>query len=187
LAAATFIDVDSGRGSALATNLAGAALIARHIILRNLAGPIVIDFIGMKSRQDRQKVVETLAEGLTDDPHLQLLGWTRLGHFELARKRKGVPLMELLFEHSALGFVKRPLTVALEALRALQRQSEQTPARRFGIRAHRQVAIALEFDALRARRELEARLGYSIAITDNREERHTYDIVPITTGNHHGT
>ena len=49
-AAAILIDVDGGRGGALAANLAAAGEIGRQIRLRDLSGPIVIDFIGMKER-----------------------------------------------------------------------------------------------------------------------------------------
>ena len=55
-------------------------------------------------------------------PDSEVLGWTRLGHLELVRKRRHAPLVELLFERTPEGgLVKTPLTVALEALRALAR------------------------------------------------------------------
>src|SRR6185437_4000008 len=65
-AAATMIDVDSGgaaRGRSaaagvLAVNLAAAQEAARQIGLRNLAGPIVIDFVGMRDRRDRDRIRE---------------------------------------------------------------------------------------------------------------------------------
>jgi ribonuclease G len=177
-AAATVIDVDSGSGSALAVNLAAAATIARQIILRNLAGPIVIDFIGMKNRGERPRIEGALGQGLAGERATQLLGWTRLGHFEMVRKRNVTPLMELLFERSAIGFKKRPLTIALEALRILQRQSEQAPGKHYAMDVHREISAALELEAARPRRELESRLGYRIRITERQEKRDSFDIVP---------
>ena len=169
-AAATMIDVDSGAGARggkahLATNLSAAREAARQIRLRNLAGPIVIDFIGMRDRRDRDRVREALAAALADDADSEVLGWTRLGHLELVRKRREAPLAELLFERTAGGgLVKTAVTVALEALRALARESETMPARAPVLHVHPEVAEALAGEAAAARQELEARLGRPIEI-----------------------
>ncbi|HZB90359.1 MAG TPA: ribonuclease E/G, partial [Stellaceae bacterium] len=75
-AAATVIDVDLGSAAggggeagraALAQNLAAAAEVARQIRLRGLAGPIVVDFIGMRRRQEREQVRAALAAALGSD------------------------------------------------------------------------------------------------------------------------
>src|SRR5579885_2458496 len=72
--AAVMIDVDSGSpetGSparvALATNLAAAAAIARHIRLRNLAGGIVIDFVGVEQSGARGRLRAEIGRALADD------------------------------------------------------------------------------------------------------------------------
>src|SRR5262249_37624600 len=110
-AAATLIDVDSGRSegrrapgvAALGTNPAAAAEVARQIQLRSLAGPIIIDFIGMHRRDDRRQVQDSLSAALAGDRDTEVLGWTRLGHLELVRKRRRAPLAELLFERVPNG------------------------------------------------------------------------------------
>ncbi len=172
-AAATMIDVDSGGGARggkahaaiLAANLAAAREAARQIRLRNLAGPIVIDFVGMRDRRDRDRVGEALAAALADDVDAEVLGWTRLGHLELVRKRRHAPLAELLFEHApGGGLVKTPMTVALEALRALAREAEAALVRAPLLHVHPEVAAALAGEAGAARQELEARLGRSIDV-----------------------
>jgi ribonuclease G len=169
-AAATMIDVDSGAGARggkahLATNLSAALEVARQIHLRNLAGPIIIDFIGMRDRRERERVRDALAAALAGDVDTEVLGWTRLGHLELVRKRREAPLAELLFEHTAgSGLVKTAMTVALEALRALAREAETMPARALVLRVHPEVAAVLAGEAEPARRELESRLGRPIEI-----------------------
>jgi ribonuclease G len=171
-AAATMIDVDSGsrmRGGAqraiLATNLMAAREAARQIRLRNLAGPIVIDFVGMRERGGRDRVRDALAAALADDGDAEVLGWTRLGHLELVRKRRSAPLTELLFERTpGGGLAKTPMTVALEALRALAREAESAPVLAPCLRVHPDVAAALMGDAAAARQELETRLGRPIEI-----------------------
>ena len=172
-AAATMIDVDSGgaaRGRSaaagvLAVNLAAAQEAARQIGLRNLAGPIVIDFVGMRDRRDRDRIRAALSEALGHDGDAEVLGWTRLGHLELVRKRRHAPLAELLFERApGGGLVKTPLTVALEALRALAREAAAAPARAPALHVHPEVAAVLSGEADAARRELEGRLGRAVAI-----------------------
>ncbi|HWG78308.1 MAG TPA: ribonuclease E/G [Stellaceae bacterium] len=172
-AAATMIDVDSGgaargRGAAsaiLAVNLAAAREAARQIALRDLAGPIAIDFVGMRDRRDRDRVRAGLTEALADDADAEVLGWTRLGHLELVRKRRHAPLAELLFERApGGGLVKTPLTVALEALRALAREAAAAPIRAPALHVHPEVAAVLSGAADTARRELEERLGRAVAI-----------------------
>ena len=96
------IDVDSGgaggrQGRAprrpVEVNLEAAPAIAQQLRLRNLAGAVVIDFVTMRSSYDRDKVQAALAEAMADDAvPVQLYGFTRMGHFELTRARRGATL-----------------------------------------------------------------------------------------------
>lgn len=156
--AATTIDVDGGSRGAVATNLTAAREIARQIRLRDLAGPIVIDFIGMKERGQRARVEAALKAALGDAP--QYLGWTRLGHYELVLTRRRPSLTEQLFVRG----IKSPLTVALEGLCLIQRESRVAPGKRFGLRVHPDVAACFDRAAAPAKAELEARLGHAIRI-----------------------
>jgi ribonuclease G len=98
----TAVDVDSGsaggrQGRAprrpVEVNLEAAPAIAQQLRLRNLAGAVVVDFVTMRSTYDRDKVQAALAEALAEDPvPTQLYGFTRLGHFELTRARRGATL-----------------------------------------------------------------------------------------------
>ena len=89
------IDVDSGRSAPLAANLAAAQGIARQIRLRNLAGPMMVGFAGMTGKAEREKVRESLRRALAQAaPDCQVLGWTRLGHVELVRRREVPSLSE---------------------------------------------------------------------------------------------
>jgi ribonuclease G len=151
-AAATLIDVDlggaaSGRGAAhdtlVAVNEAAARAAARHIRLRALAGPIVIDFVSMRGKAARARVADTLAQHLAADSEAtQLLGWTRLGHFELTRRRRRVPLHEALLEPAeAGGWHPRAETTALAALRGGAREARR--ATTLELRVAPEIAAAL--------------------------------------------
>jgi ribonuclease G len=186
--AMTVIDVDGGdavtgrgdpRAAILAVNLAAAEMAARQVRLRNLAGAIVIDFVSMTRRADRERVSAALQAAFADDPaQPQILGWTRLGHMELTRRRRHKPLAEILFEHPAEGLaVKSALTTALEALRTAARQAMHHPARAPSLVVHPAVAAALDGPAAAGRRRLEASLARKVTIvSDPASARDTFDI-----------
>ena len=81
----------------LKTNLEAAEEIARQLRLRNLNGMIIVDFIDMKSDQDRQAVQKKLEEAVSKDS-LQtiVVGMTELGLMQLTRKKKRESLMHLM-------------------------------------------------------------------------------------------
>jgi ribonuclease G len=185
-AAATLIDVDSGtpatgspQPTALATNLAAAAAIARQIRLRNLGGGIVIDFVGLDDHRGRERVRAALVAAVASDPlRPQILGWTRLGHLELVRRRRARPFAELLLERTAP--VKTAASVAYQALRALARAARAEPGRAWRLIAAPDVAAALAGEATAALRALEQRLGRTIAIdVDPGPPRERFQLAPL--------
>ncbi|HMD62818.1 MAG TPA: ribonuclease E/G [Stellaceae bacterium] len=174
--AGMLIDVDTGtpetgspERTGLRADLAAARMIARQIRLRNLGGGIVVDFVGLDSRSGRDKVRAALAEALAPDPAgPQLLGWTRLGHFELVRPRRGRPLAEALLEPRAGGaLVKTAVTVAHEALHALRRAARAQPGRQWRLIVAPDVAAALAGPTADAVQQAEQRFARSIAIEAN--------------------
>jgi len=187
--AGVLIDVDSGTaetGSAerigLATNLAAAATIARQIRLRNLGGGIVVDFVGLDNRTLREKVRMALAEALAPDPAgPQILGWTRLGHLELVRPRRGRPLAEALLEPRLGGaHAKTAVTVAHEALRALRRETRAQPGRQWRLIVAPDVAAVLAGTAASAIQAAERRFARNIAIeTDPDRDRERFEIARV--------
>jgi len=105
--ALTAIDVDAadaaaraGRaGSAedrrFAINRAAAQEIARQLRLRNLGGPIVIDFIGLRRPEHRRGLVASLREACLADPQpCQILEMSALGLVEMIRQPFGPTLAE---------------------------------------------------------------------------------------------
>ena len=171
--AGMLIDVDTGtpetgspERTGLMANLAAAGTIARQIRLRNLGGGIIVDFVGLDSRLAREKLRVALAAAIAPDPAgPQVLGWTRLGHFELVRPRRSRPLGEALLEPRSSGaLVKTAVTVSHEALRALRRAARAQPGRRWRVIVAPEVAATLAGAAADAVRQAEQRFARSIAI-----------------------
>jgi Ribonuclease G/E len=187
--AATLIDVDAGAAlgglrrsaaeAALAVNLAAADEAARQIRLRNIGGAIVIDFVGTSRPQHRARVRAALETALAGDPaDVRVLGWTRLGHFELTRTRRSAAIADLVLEERPGGaFVRTPRTVALEALAEAARQARHAPGRVPGLRVHPAVAEELRGPAMAALRELEGQLHRAVSIAEDPTiDREAFDI-----------
>jgi ribonuclease G len=184
--AAVLIDVDTGtpeagtaERAALAVNLAAAAAIARQLRLRGLGGGIVIDFVGLDGSRPRERVRRAMTAALAGDPaQPQVLGWTRLGHLELVRPRRGRKLSDAMLEPQ--GVAKSPLALAFEALRALYREARARPAANWRLAVAPAVAAALRGPAAGALRALETRLGRSISISaEPGRDAHPFDIAPL--------
>jgi len=183
---ATIIDVDTGNPSegsaelgAVAANLQAAELIARQIRLRNLGGGIIVDFVGLEGPAARDRIRRSLVAALRSDPlEPRVLGWTRLGHLEIVRPRRGRSLSDVLLEPDAGGLrQKRPVTIAHEALRALLREARARPGADWRLAASPAVAGALADLAGGALRVLEERLGRQIEIVEARDMP-DFDIAP---------
>jgi Ribonuclease G/E len=182
--AATLIDVDTGtpetgtaERAALAANRAAAVLIARQLRLRNIGGPVVVDFVGLDRRDQRERLRAAFETTLLADPAKpQLLGWTRLGHLELVRPRRGRSLADALLEPSST--TKHPFALAHEALRLVLREARANPAANWRLTVASDIETALRGPAAAALRALETRLGRRIAI-DAAPGRAGFDIRPI--------
>ena len=93
------IDVDSGNtnghGQVDRLNQEAAVEIAHQIILRNLAGKIIIDFAGSSEYRFMRSVIDTLEEELAGDPQgSHVLGLSKAGNVEILRRRKHPTLLE---------------------------------------------------------------------------------------------
>jgi ribonuclease E len=100
--ALTVIDVNTGKNvgtsnleeTVFHNNLEAAEEIARQLRLRDIGGIIVIDFIDMEVRENRQKVVGAFREALArDKTRTQVFDISDLGLVEMTRKRIGEGLL----------------------------------------------------------------------------------------------
>lgn len=78
-------------------NEAACAEIARQIRLRNVSGIILIDFLDMRTEQQRARVMETMRKACEQERvKTAVHGFTSLGLLEMTRKRTREPLSSLL-------------------------------------------------------------------------------------------
>jgi ribonuclease G len=186
-AALTAVDVDfgaapgAGRRNPVDINLAAADEIARQIRLRDIGGLIVIDFIRMRDRGDRDRLLDALAGAVEHDRlPVQVMGMSRAGLVEVLRPRGRVGLHALMARPCAVcagtGATPAPLASALAAVRQAMASGAGS---RSMIAAAPDVARALGDQAAEPLAEASQILGGAIAVeTDESLAPGAFEIRP---------
>ena len=103
--ALTVIDVNTGKNvgkssleeTVFRNNLEAAEAVAHQLRLRDIGGIIVIDFIDMEIKANREQVIATFRQALArDKTRTQVFDISELGLVEMTRKRIGEGLIESL-------------------------------------------------------------------------------------------
>ena len=154
--AMTVIDINSGKmilgrdleDTALRVNLEAAYEAARQLRLRDIGGIIVVDFIDMRSEENRQLLLKTMREeAKKDSMQMTVEGFTRLGLMEITRKRKHEQLRKSIRAScsycSGMGEVLSGEEVARRALRQVRRMILSGQRGPFVIRCGASAAQAL--------------------------------------------
>jgi len=101
--ALTVIDVNTGsfvgdsnyENTITKANTIAANEIVDQILVRDLTGIILIDFIDMKMIENKEKLVNIIKEGLSKEGRqFTVHGYTKLGLLEISRARKGKSIMD---------------------------------------------------------------------------------------------
>jgi len=133
--ALTAIDVNTGsyvgkrnvEETILKTNLEAVKEIAYQLRFRNIGGLIVIDFIDMEKKANREKVFLALKDALSKDKaNTNILPMSDLGLIEMTRKRTRENLNRLLCEPclycEGKGLLKSRKTICYEIFREIERE-----------------------------------------------------------------
>lgn len=128
------IDVNTGKftgkrnpeETSFKTNMEAAAEIARQVMLRDIGGIIVIDFIDMNEKSHRRDVHATLENAFKKDKaRIKIFAVSPIGIVEMTRQRIRKTVESLSFKEcpycSGMGRVKTPATIAIETVRRLRR------------------------------------------------------------------
>ncbi len=173
------IDVNSGQATtkngiedtAFSTNMEAAVEIARQLILRDLGGLIVVDFIDMRSRDHNREVEKALREELKSDrAHLIVGKISQFGLLELSRERLSPPLIEkshVACHHcDGTGLLRSVESAIFMALREIQLHVIRNKNRinRLSVDLHAEVALAMLNQQRDFLADLEHRFGIRIFI-----------------------
>jgi ribonuclease G len=176
--ALTSIDVNTGRytgkkdpeSTILKTNVEAAREVARQLRLRDIGGIIVVDFIDMESRGNRDKVLQELRTHLgRDRARTKAYAVSELGLIEMTRQRVRPSLWQSMTTEcptcTGLGRVFRPEVVVRRMERSLRRVGSKE--RQLAVRLHPEVALYLVEQEPNFLRQLKKQTGLELDIRDD--------------------
>jgi ribonuclease G len=184
------IDVNTGRyvgkgnhrDTILKTNLEAIKEIAYQIRLRNLGGIIIIDFIDMEKKTDRETVLNALQEALKKDrAKTSVLDISELGLVQMTRKR----VRENLSGHmcdpcpycEGRGLIRSIPSISYDILRAIRKEAGTTTEGRIIVLVHPDVVSFLYDEEHFAIEELEKTFQKKIIIkADNNYHHEKFNI-----------
>jgi len=121
----SFVGRRSLEETAFKTNMEAAEEIPRQLMLRDIGGIIIIDFIDMESKDHRDKVFHALQNGLRDDKaRISVRGISQFGIVEMTRQRMRKSLE--VSSHiecpycGGKGMIKSVETIAIEVARKIE-------------------------------------------------------------------
>jgi ribonuclease G len=159
------VDVDSGSHNrecgaeafARAVNEEAAIELARQLVLRNLAGQIVVDFLPMKQKKNRQYIQSILSDLLVQGGNCNVYGFSRLGLLEMIRQRAGENLGSKF--NVTKGYVKTVRAIAIDLIRAVLREIDRNPGKMITVRCSHSLYLCFQGDMKRIWVELLNRTG----------------------------
>ncbi|HNY39303.1 MAG TPA: Rne/Rng family ribonuclease [Bryobacteraceae bacterium] len=185
------IDVNTGKyvgksnrleDTIVKTNIEAIREIVRQMRLRDLGGIIVVDFIDMDERKNRQKVMQTLEETMRQDkaPY-KILQFNDFGLVAITRKRVKQSLERALCSPcpycEGSGYVKSPETIIGEILNQAQKYARVVDGQECVLRVNPEVAALVKSLKNNYLEELEEILGRPVMVISDAEiHQEKYDL-----------
>jgi ribonuclease G len=159
------------------TNIEAVKEIVRQIRLRDLGGIIVVDFIDMDERKNRQKVMQALEEAMrADKAPNKILQFNDFGLVAITRKRVKQSLERTLCAPcphcEGAGYIKSVQTVVGEILIEAQKLAKAIEGKDVMLRVHPDVAKVLKASNNKYLEELEEILGRPVLVTGDAALHH---------------
>jgi Rne/Rng family ribonuclease len=173
------IDVNTGkfvgRGSTrledtiVKTNLEAVKEIVRQIRLRDLGGIIIVDFIDMEERRNRDKVMHAVDDELrADKAPSKVLSFNEFGLVAITRKRTKQALEKVLCQPcpycTGSGMVKSIPTICYEIQQEAKKMAGDLDSASITLRVNPEIAKALKTREAPLIEELEASTRKSVII-----------------------
>jgi len=190
------IDVNTGRyvgkkssgrleDTIVKTNLEAVKEIVRQIRLRDLGGIIVLDFIDMEEKKNRQKVLQAVELELKKDRSpSKALQVSDFGLVIITRKRVKQSLERVLTEPcpycSGTGVIKSTATICYEILSEVKKISPELNGHRLLLRVNPDIARALEEEENAVLRDLKQTIGKDVTIKSDMQLHHEqFDVMAV--------
>jgi len=190
------IDVNTGRyvgkksagrleDTILKTNLEAVKEIVRQIRLRDLGGIIVLDFIDMEEKKNRQKVFQAVEQELRKDrAPSKALQVSDFGLVIITRKRVKQSLERVLTEPcpycAGSSVIKSSSTVCYDILAEVKKISADLDGQGLVLRVNPDIARALREEERAVLRELKQTVGREVTIKPDVQLHHEqFDLMAV--------
>jgi len=190
------IDVNTGRyvgkkssgrleDTIVKTNMEAVREIVRQVRLRDLGGIIVLDFIDMEEKKNRQKVLQAVEQELKKDRSpSKALQVSDFGLVILTRKRVKQSLERVLTEPcpycSGTGVIKSSSTICYEILSEVKKIGSELNGHRLLLRVNPDIARALREEESAVLLDLRTSLGKDVTIKPDLQLHHEqFDVMAV--------
>ena len=190
------IDVNTGRyvgkktsgrleDTIVKTNLEAVKEIVRQVRLRDLGGIIVLDFIDMEEKKNRQKVLQAVELELKKDRSpSKALQVSDFGLIIITRKRVKQSLERVMTEPcpycSGTGTIKSTSTICYEILTEVKKISPDLNGYRLLLRVNPEIARALEEEERDVMRDLKSSIGKDVTVKPDFQLHHEqFDVMAV--------
>jgi ribonuclease G len=189
------IDVNTGRyvgkrtgrleDTIVKTNLEAAKEIVRQFRLRDLGGIIVLDFIDMEERKNRQRVYQALEQELRKDRSpSKAIQVSEFGLIVVTRKRAKQSLERQLTDPcpycSGSAVIKSTPTICYDILSEMRKLAGELNGQSILLRVHPDIARAFKEEEQSVLRELEQALGRKITVKPDAQLHHEqFDLMTL--------
>jgi len=190
------IDVNTGRyvgkktsgrleDTIVKTNLEAVKEIVRQLRLRDLGGIVVLDFIDMEEKKNRQKVLQAVEQELRKDRSpSKALQVSDFGLVIITRKRVKQSLERVLTEPcpycSGTGVIKSSSTICYEILSEVRKIGGELNGHRVLLRVNPDIARALKEEESAVLKDLRQSIGKDVTIKADVQLHHEqFDVMAI--------
>ncbi|HZT75775.1 MAG TPA: Rne/Rng family ribonuclease [Vicinamibacterales bacterium] len=190
------IDVNTGRyvgkktsgrleDTIVKTNLEAAKEIVRQIRLRDLGGIIVLDFIDMEEKKNRQKVFQAIEQELKKDRSpSKALQVSDFGLIIITRKRVKQSLERVMTDPcpycSGTGVIKSSATICYEILTEVRKIGSDLNGHKLVLRVNPDIARALKEEEAAVLKDLKQALGKDVMIKSDLQLHHEqFDVMAV--------
>lgn len=170
--ALTAIDVDSGAYTrrvdpeefAVGVNQEAAIEVARQLVLRNIAGQIIIDFLPMKRKENKEIIKALFREELVKAGKCNIFGFSKLGLLEMTRQRVGESIANRFLLNN--GPVKSIKTIAVDVVRVVLRELDRNFGKKITVSCSPKLYFYLKTDTHAIWRGLLQRTGPVVVLAE---------------------